>query len=324
MLQAMSQRKCLCDTSEVPILPEASRRRQDYLARLGIQKGKHVPALMCTPATKARSWSDASTSAGESVDEKSSEGLTRDRTSTEGSSDCEYEYKESAEVVEVLDLKQTDDFRVRYLRNLSNARVWVPKAQRAPSHQTVIIFDWDDTLLSTTYLSNRGDQALPAPMEKHLRGIEEVVIKLLELAMRLGNTFIITNAMEGWVQHSAAKWAPGLLDVLRKVPVISARAKYEEQFPCDISMWKIGAFLEVQRQLDSQIITNLVSLGDAQFEMDAVHRMGKEFTTAMVKTVKFQPRPSPQMLLNQLTLVHSKLEHIVEKARDLKVGLERK
>ena len=33
-----------------------------------------------------------------------------------------------------------------------------------------------------------------------------------------GHTFIITNAMNGWVEYSAAKWVPELLPVLQKVP----------------------------------------------------------------------------------------------------------
>ena len=41
--------------------------------------------------------------------------------------------------------------------------------------------------------------------------------------MRLAHTFIITNAMNGWVEYSSAKWPPELLPVLQKVRVIFAR-----------------------------------------------------------------------------------------------------
>jgi len=223
-----------------------------------------------------------------------------------------------------LALRSQDDFRVSFLRKLSYEKVWVPKAQRPPKHQTVIIFDWDDTLLCTSFLNLRQDQQMPPVVEKHLRGIEAAAKKLLELAMRLGNTFIITNAMNGWVEYSAAKYVPDLLPVLNRVRVISARGRYEAQYPGEVSKWKVQAFLEVQRQLDSQIITNLISLGDSNFEMDAVHIMGKEFAQALVKTIKFRENPSPEELLKQLELVLQKFERIVENARNLKIGLERK
>merc|ERR1719401_281322 len=223
-----------------------------------------------------------------------------------------------------LNLKSQDDFRVNFLRKLSYSKVWVPQAQRPPKHQTVIIFDWDDTMLCTSFLNLRHDQVLPASVERHLKEIQGAARRLLELALRLGHTFIVTNAMNGWVEYSSAKWVPELLPVLQKVRVISARTKYEPHFPGEVAKWKIQAFLEVQRQLDSQIITNLISLGDSSFEMDAVHVMGKEFAQALVKTIKFRENPSPEELLKQLELVGQKLERIAENARNLKIGLERK
>lgn len=42
-------------------------------------------------------------------------------------------------------------------------------------------------------------------------------LKMLTTAMDLGETLIITNAMTGWVEQSASRWAPSLLPLLRKV-----------------------------------------------------------------------------------------------------------
>ncbi|KAF4648641.1 hypothetical protein FOZ61_002388, partial [Perkinsus olseni] len=52
--------------------------------------------------------------------------------------------------------RSADDFRMQYLKKLSYTGVWVPQAQKPPQHQTVIIFDWDDTLLCTSYLNLRA------------------------------------------------------------------------------------------------------------------------------------------------------------------------
>jgi len=224
----------------------------------------------------------------------------------------------------VADLKGQDDFRLQYLQRLSSQKVWVPRDQRPPKHQTVVIFDWDDTLLPTSFLNMRQDTPISPVVERHLRAIEAADKKLLEQAMKLGHTFIITNAMNGWVEYSAAKYVPDLLKTLEKIPVISARSKFESSYPGEVNKWKVNAFLEVQRQLNSEIITNLISLGDSNFEMDAVHVMGKEFSQALVKTIKFRESPSPEELLKQLELVGQKFERIVENARNLKIGLERK
>jgi len=219
-------------------------------------------------------------------------------------------------------LNVQDNFRRNFLRKLAYSKVWVPQAQRPPKHQTVIVFDWDDTLLCTSYLSSQGDDRLPRHVEQHLRSTQQVAGRLLERALQSGHTYIITNAMNGWVEYSAAKWAPGLWPVLKKVRVISARSKYEPQFPGQVSKWKVEAFLEVQRNLNSPIITNLISIGDSTFEMDAAHVMAKQFDTALIKTVKLIGHPSPEGLYKQLDLVSQKFEHIIENGRNLKIDLE--
>ncbi|PHJ21372.1 protein kinase [Cystoisospora suis] len=233
---------------------------------------------------------------------------------------------ESAFCLDMVDLRSKDDFRINYLRKLSYARVWLPRSRRTPNHQTVTIFDWDDTLLCTSFLNVCG-QATDAWREvisTQLGLIQRHAKNLLELALRMGRVFIITNAMEGWVEYSCRKYLPGLLPVLQKLSIISARNRFEAAYPGEYHQWKIQAFLEVQRQLNSEVITNLISVGDSNIEMDAVHVMGKEFSQALVKTVKFRENPSPEELAKQLELVSSRFEKICLNACNLKIGLERK
>merc|ERR1712176_1334348 len=128
--------------------------------------------------------------------------------------------------------------------------------------------------------------------------------------------------MGGWVELSAARWAPELLPILRKVQVISARDKFEAAFPQDVGQWKIQAFLEVQRELDDTSITNLIALGDAEYEMEAARVMGDEFSEGLVKTVKFRPNPDPEEHVQQLQLVAQNLERIIVSVRNLKVNLK--
>jgi len=57
---------------------------------------------------------------------------------------------------------------------------------------------------------------------------------MLNLAVSYGKTFIITNAAEGWVQFSAAKFMPSIVPILDKITIISARTKYEPRFPGEV------------------------------------------------------------------------------------------
>jgi hypothetical protein len=169
-----------------------------------------------------------------------------------------------------------------------------------------------------------GEVKLPPQLLTQLRNLEQEVTTLLELARSLGHVFIITNAQAGWVEQSARDWVPALLPLLEKIPIISARTRYETQFPGDIPMWKVSAFFEVKRQLPQDIVTNLVSVGDSNYEMDAVHALGKQYDFATVKTVKLKEYPSPEELLKELFLITSKFNSIVESGRNLKISLQRK
>jgi len=216
----------------------------------------------------------------------------------------------------------TDDFRVQFLKKLSYSGTWVPTLQKAPKSQTVVIFDWDDTLLCTSHLPTLATVSLPYALRCRLNDIATIARELLETASRFGQTFIITNATEGWVQESAARWVPKLLPVLRQVNIISARSRYEPLFP-DIHQWKVQAFMEVRRQLDAQAVANLISIGDSDFEMDAVHIMGSQFERALVKTVKFRRNPTPQDICKQLSLLQSRFELVVQMGQHLQLHLDR-
>jgi len=223
-----------------------------------------------------------------------------------------------------LELKEQDDFRVAFLRKLSYEKVWVPTAHRLPSSQTVIIFDWDDTLLCTNYLCKHFENRLvPPSLHNTLRRIASYVTDLLELSMKLGRTYIITNAIDGWVEYSASQWVPELLPILSKIEIISARTRYESLFPQQVNKWKINAFRDLQRRLDYPIVTNLISVGDSNYEMEATAIMGQDFSEARVKTIKLRDNPTADELRKELELIVQRFERIAANAQNMKITLER-
>lgn len=216
------------------------------------------------------------------------------------------------------------NFRVDLLRKICDEKVWVPKKQRPSDHQSVLIFDWDDTLLCTSYLMQVQGRTVPMAARQALLRIERAACKLLEKAMTLGSTFIITNAEEGWVQESAALYMPSLTPILAKVLVISARSNHQAECAGNIAEWKKRAFLQLGRQLPPDPITNLISVGDSNFELEAARLLGEQFELGFIKTVKLQERPTPEELLKELELLVAKFQSIVEKAANMRIRLEKK
>jgi len=221
--------------------------------------------------------------------------------------------------------RSNDSIRAGYIRKLEQSKASMPQLSRPKQAQVVTIFDWDDTLLCTTHLEavQRQYGAIPVHVRDQLAQLEKVVHQILVQAMAAGKVFIITNASEGWVQHSSGMCMPGLGDLLKQMEVISARAGFENAFPGDSHAWKMHSFLQVQNKLQMEAVTNLLSVGDSHIEMDAVHLLGKSFAHALVKTVKLWERPTPYELIKQLEVVREKLPEIYDSGTTLNIWLER-
>ena len=253
------------------------------------------------------------------------------------------------------------DIRSGYIKKLENSRAFIPQLNRPKQSQTVTIFDWDDTLLCTSHLEmvQRQFGAIPSQVREQLASLERIVKTLLQQAIQNGKAFIITNASEGWVQHSSSLCMPGLAEDLAKVcararrvccvcvlcparrscrsqcrhcvcacaflqvDILSARGAFEASFPGDSHAWKMHAFLQVQNKLQLEAVTNLISVGDSHIEMDAVHLLGRSFAHALVKTVKLWERPTPYELQKQLEVVADKLPDIYRAGTTLNIWLER-
>jgi len=208
-----------------------------------------------------------------------------------------------------------------------------PSAPPSPSLATrhmVIVFDWDDTLLCSSFLSSKGYR-LDTPMTAQdamiplLRDLEESVIAVLTRALRTGNeVHIITNAETGWVELSAKKFLPRVLPLLSQVTVLSARSTYEHQFPESPLQWKTSAFrarVQPLARLESSITKHVVSFGDSHVEREACRIAARELQNVRTKSVKFADRPSMEQLRRQLDLVNNCFEYIHTHDGDLDLML---
>ena len=66
---------------------------------------------------------------------------------------------------------------------------------------------------------------------------------------------------------------PATLPLLKKVKIISARGEYEGKFPGNFEQWKVHAFLNTEKALSPEVITNIIALGDSHVEMVAAHHL---------------------------------------------------
>lgn len=198
--------------------------------------------------------------------------------------------------------------------------------------QTIIIFDWDDTLCpSTTCMRQHNLSVLGArPEGEVVRLLEDLTREakvLLEQAAELAEkVVVVTNAEEGWVDLSCKAWLPGLQETIASCEVASARSTWEPRGVSSPAGWKARAFEDVIDKFYSkyqhQSWKNIISIGDAPHEREALSRVmrwapchrGKKCRS---KSVKLVLRPSIEQLTRELQMLRESLKEIVWHDDDL-------
>lgn len=223
--------------------------------------------------------------------------------------------------------KSSSNLRNNYITKLICNNIWLPNS-KPKNHNSIIIFDWDDTLLCTTFLTPNGIFYDNLKIEKKdlekITKLESLTYSILNSSIEKGDTFIITNAAPGWVEYSAKRFYPKVFPLLSKIHIISARGEFEKKHPGDSRQWKILTFLKMVKIIDTKLVTNLICLGDSLIEMEAAHILASKFSHAFIKTVKFRENPSPEELFKQLQLILDQFEHIFSAVKNLTIKVERK
>ena len=193
---------------------------------------------------------------------------------------------------------------------------------------TIFIFDWDDTLLCTTVLSPGGyfDDSrviLPGKLKK-IKHLESLVQKLLTNATEKGDTYIITNSEEGWVEYSCKRFFPNVYNLLSKIKIISARALYDKKYPNNYKTWKNMAFNDIIKNYDLCLPSNIICMGDSTYEMEAAHGLANKFKDGYIKAIKFKELPRVDELISQLNLILDKFDFIYSACKNWTITIDKK
>lgn len=194
--------------------------------------------------------------------------------------------------------------------------------------ESLLIFDWDDTLCPTSWLKDQGlmeDGAHPNEEQwSILHQLAARVHRTLEMATQVGHVVIVTNAQQDWVQFSCAVFMGAVADILQKVDIVSARSTYEHCSQ-DPSEWKRLAFEQEVSFLYGQVThgqtRNIVSFGDALHEQQALVSVTKGVPDCCGKSMKFLESPSVEQLIEEHEFVNKVFLDVLEHNGDLDVEI---
>lgn len=190
--------------------------------------------------------------------------------------------------------------------------------------ETKFIFDWDDTILPSTWVQRQGltlDDSTQVNdwQREQLDEVAALVAETLRLAKQYGEVVFVTNAEHGWVPLSCQKFMPSLYPLLEDVSVLSARTTYESPQCRSPLEWKLRAFNSemvrlygVKAMHDPAARKNVLGLGDSVHEREALLRATADLPNCCSKSLKFVERPDLTEMLRQHTLVTSHFSQIVQ------------
>ena len=220
--------------------------------------------------------------------------------------------------------------RDKYYNKLITKLEWNP-FKKEKIINNLFFFDWDDTLLCTSYLQPTGaliDMEINKRDKDIISDLDSLVSKLLLKAMNIGIVFIVTNGAPGWVELSSTKFYPKTAKILQKIKVVSARGLCERKYPGDMRQWKKVAFkfsLDTLHDINKNIVTNIICLGDSNIEMEASYYLKECFPNAYLKTIKFKESPTHIELQKELKIINIQLDSIVNNYnKNLSVKVTRK
>ena len=205
------------------------------------------------------------------------------------------------------------------IQHTRDSSTWTPQEPTEPisMEKTLIIFDWDDTLLCTSWLASSGykvreDGAITSSQLEAGAILATYARNAIVTAMGLGRVVIITNGVQGWVEKSCALFMPSLVPLLSLITIVSAQARYKWAFTSTM-MWKRWTFSDVYQAsfAGKEGPFNILSIGDGVDEERAVHRLKSQIYENITKSVKLKTSPSAVDLMVQLKGIADGLPSLV-------------
>lgn len=200
------------------------------------------------------------------------------------------------------------------------------------SADTLIVFDYDDTILPTSWLKAQGlddvhGAVISEAQREELESLARHAEKTLLAAQALGEVVFVTNAGSGWLELSCQEFLPSLAPLLLGVRTISARSTYEPQGVASPAAWKRLAFDAVvssfcRRKTTQGRARNFVSIGDSWHERDALLQATENISECSVKCVKLADRPDVDQLVREHDVIGECLRHIVQHSNSIDICIE--
>lgn len=202
-----------------------------------------------------------------------------------------------------------------------------------PPENTLIILDYDDTLLPTNWAAVQNRVALNDPVPPELLAplaeLSEIAIQTIDACLRAAMVVIVTNASVEWVSRSGEKFIP---DILRHVQaqgieIISARDRLQST-GLPQRRWKTRVFEEIINDVFGDRLRDgtecsVISIGDGDGEREACLEMCRTLgvTEWFFKSLKLLAQPTCSQLISEHLLIQQAFADIMKVRQSLDMAI---
>lgn len=163
-----------------------------------------------------------------------------------------------------------------------------PELDFTSASQTLLIFDWDDTLFPTTFVRDQHGLGSRSQLKGHpqyaqisakIKVCEDAAIKVVSEAAKLAQVVIVTLANFEWVDDMSQEFFPRMRKLLRQSGIKIVYAQNEVEHPDDLEEFTRERAVEYWSGLKGAAISqeahtfyedrcwqNVISVGDAVYE----------------------------------------------------------
>jgi hypothetical protein len=190
--------------------------------------------------------------------------------------------------------------------------------------KVLTIFDWDDTLCPTTWLTEMEDDSDSETPVELPKTFVNAAQNIMEVARKFGDVAVVTLAERSWLERGLAQYPPDFVGC----PVYHARdyAQCADLQPCasrindEGQAASLSAMVSLKYRAMAAVVgdrdyTHVISIGDGKFEALAVHDLFLHGSVSYTKSVKFAEDPTLDELILQLDRVADTLPAVVAAQR---------
>ena len=197
------------------------------------------------------------------------------------------------------------------------------KLCKLKASNNIILLDWDDTILPTSWLVSECGIAIDSIHPPELTDIfynrmlcrHDVFVcnffdTLLDVTSA-DNIHILTNSVHGWVKESAKMYLPLTNEYIDKFKITATRMSGDEPI---LQCMKYDTIVKLFGNLldpsNAESTKNIIAIGDSFDEINSINRFTDGELNIITKTIKLRPTPTVTQLMDELNFIKMGFNHI--------------